>query len=281
VYHRIALLGIGTLGGFIAEAIVENEFCKELVIFDKDTVELKNVTNSIYSEIDVGDNKVDALTDILMKKSLFTKIIKRNEMFIEGETTLQPCDLVIDCRDVIYNRGNLIDCRLHISSRHLFLDCRRNITYQEHINGKYITKVTRLDLKNSALLFSNLVSNNILQNLIQKRIVQSYDLDYFRTTPFGQCDILYEKENGEDRFLNLSDNLLPILETNRKVDTELYVGSRTDPLSKIILPKRSLQSSNEIIQQLLSATRLHCEFNNFLVVVNNNYIELIPETGAA
>jgi len=281
VYVRIGLLGIGTLGGFIAEAIVENEFCKELVIFDPDIVESKNTINSIYREIDIGDYKVDALKDILFEKSSYTKIIKRNEKFLEGKTQIPNCDLIIDCRDVTYDRGNTIDCRLQISSRHLFLDCRRNIKYKEHIKGKYITKVTRLDLKNSALLFSNLVSTNILQNLIQKRIVQSYDLDYFRNIPLGQCDILYEPEKGEDRFLNLSDNLLPILEGNRKLDTELYVGSRTDPLSKMILPKQTLQSSNEIIQQLLSATRLHCEFNNFLVVVNNNYIELIPETGAA
>jgi hypothetical protein len=281
VYNRIAILGVGTLGGFIAETIVENEFCKELLLFDHDIVEQKNIVNSIYREVDVGDFKVDALKEILNKVSSSVNIIPKCEMFIEGETPIDVCNLVLDCRDVTYSRGNLIDCRLNISSRYLIVDCRRNIIYKEHINGRYITPLSRIDVKSTSLIFSNLLDNGVLLDLIKNQSVQKYDLDYFKSIDLNRCDVLYESEGGEEKLIDLPQNLLPIIEKNRTEDLTVVVGSRVHPLSQRTIPKMTLTSSNEIVKNLLSMVQDHCQYNNFIVTVKNNYIELVPETGAA
>ena len=54
---RIAVIGLGTLGGALCKNISEMESIDELIIIDYDVVESKNINNSIYKASQIGERK--------------------------------------------------------------------------------------------------------------------------------------------------------------------------------------------------------------------------------
>jgi len=284
VYKTITVIGIGTLGGFVANSISNLENLETLILIDHDTVESKNLKNSVYRQIDVGLTKVEALTDIISHKNPDLTIITMNEQFIEGKTNIPKCDLVLDCRDFTYDRGRLIDVRLYISSRYLMVDCRKNVNYKTKAEGKYLTQLTKQDLRYAGSMMSILVSNDTITNLMKDKVVQKYELDYVKHINNDVCDIVYECQDGEEKFVNLPDTILPILQANKKADLEVCVGSSLFPLDGHLIPKNTLHSGNDIVVSLTKVVACH-NFNNFVVSLYQNndtfILELIPETGAA
>jgi len=284
VYKTITVIGIGTLGGFVANSISNLENLETLILIDHDTVESKNLKNSVYRQIDVGLTKVEALTDIISHKNPDLTIITMNEQFIEGKTNIPKCDLVLDCRDFTYDRGRLIDVRLYISSRYLMVDCRKNVNYKTKAEGKYLTQLTKQDLRYAGSMMSILISNDTITNLMKDKVVQKYELDYVKHINNDVCDIVYECQDGEEKFVNLPDTILPILQANKKADLEVCVGSSLFPLDGHLIPKNTLHSGSDIVVSLTKAVACH-NFNNFVVSLHQNndtfILELIPETGAA
>lgn len=284
VYKTIAVIGIGTLGGFVANALSNIETLETLIVIDHDKVESKNLKNSIYRQIDVGVTKVEALTDMLSHKNPDLTIITLNEKFIEGKTKIPPCELVLDCRDYTYDRRREIDVRLYISSRYLMVDCKKNVKYKIKTEGKYIVQLNKQDLRHAGSLVAMLISNNTIETLVKDKLIQNYELDYVKHINNKACDIVYERPAIEDKFVNLSDTILPIMEANKTSDVDIYVGGSLFPLSEYSMPKNSLQSSTDLILQLTNAVAKQ-EFNNFVISLIQNkgkyLVELIPETGAA
>jgi len=284
VYKTITVIGIGTLGGFVANSLSNLEHLETLILIDHDTVESKNLKNSVYRQIDVGLTKVEALTDIISHKNPDLTIMTMNEQFIEGKTNIPKCDLVLDCRDFTYDRGRLIDVRLYISSRYLMVDCRKNVNYKMKAEGKYLTQLTKQDLRYAGSMMSILVSNDTITNLMKDKVVQKYELDYVKHINNDVCDIVYECQDGEEKFVNLPDTILPILQANKKADLEVCVGSSLFPIDGHLIPKNTLHSGSDIVVSLTKAVACH-NFNNFVVSLYQNndtfILELIPETGAA
>ena len=278
------MIGIGTLGGFVANSLSNLEHLETLILIDHDTVESKNLKNSVYRQIDVGLTKVEALTDIISHKNPDLTIMTMNEQFIEGKTNIPKCDLVLDCRDFTYDRGRLIDVRLYISSRYLMVDCRKNVNYKMKAEGKYLTQLTKQDLRYAGSMMSILVSNDTITNLMKDKVVQKYELDYVKHINNDVCDIVYECQDGEEKFVNLPDTILPILQANKKADLEVCVGSSLFPIDGHLIPKNTLHSGSDIVVSLTKAVACH-NFNNFVVSLYQNndtfILELIPETGAA
>ena len=285
IYKSILVIGIGTLGGFVSDAISDLECLETLVVIDDDIVENKNLQNSIYRQIDVGLSKTEALTDIISNKNPDLTIISLNEKYIEGKTKIPNCDLVLDCRDFTYDRGKEIDARLYISSRYLMVDCRKNVNYKVKTVGKYLTELTKQDLRCASNIVSMSIFNNTIEYLIRNQTVQKYELDYTKHIEKYACDIVYEKISGEDKFVNLPDKIVPILQANKNNDLSVFVGSSILPLMEFSLPKNTLRCSNDLVIALSAAVSNHCYFNNFVVSfhqLNGKFlIELIPETGAA
>jgi tRNA A37 threonylcarbamoyladenosine dehydratase len=136
--NNICVIGIGTLGGFLSKCISDLEETKEICIIDYDTIEEKNLLNSIYREEYLGQYKVDALEKIIKNNNKGISVIKLNQRYIEGETILpKRFDLVLDCRDFTYDRSKEIDARMYITGRTLIVDCRKEVQYNNHIEGKY------------------------------------------------------------------------------------------------------------------------------------------------
>ncbi len=285
VFKNIVIIGLGTLGGFAAEAISNLENTEKLVIIDHDIVEQKNLKNSIYRQIDIGTPKVEALKDILTNQNPNIEIWAFQTKYIEGKTKLTKEDLVIDCRDYTYDRKSEIDVRFYISSRYLMCDFRKNVTYKERRAGKYITALTKNDLKHAATLISMMIETVSIAALIEIQTVQKYELDYVKYFENNCYDIVYEDVVGEDKFVNLPDKIVPILDMNKDKDLTIFLGSRSYPIAEKLIPINTLKSSRDLISTLTSVVSCQKDFNNFVVSVfnegDNIYIELIPETGAA
>jgi len=285
VYKSIAVIGIGTLGGFVANAVSNLETLETLIVIDHDTVESKNLKNSIYRQIDVGLKKTDALDEIISRKNPDVTIISFNEKYIEGKTKIPKCDLVLDCRDFTYDRLKEISARLYISSRYLMVDCRKNVEYRVKSEGKYLTELTKEDLRYAASLILMLVYNDTISKLIKDQSIQKYELDHVKHLDSCSYDIVYEDPDNEEKFVNLPEKIVPILQANKQADVDVFVGSSLFPMSEFSIPKNSLRTSGDIIINLSRAVATQCQFNNFVVALNQTdgkyFIELIPETGAA
>lgn len=284
-YKSIAVIGIGTLGGFVANALSNLEHLETLIVMDDDLVESKNLKNSIYRTIDVGVPKTEALREIISHKNPDLTIMTLEEKYIEDKTKIPQCDLVLDCRDYTYDRRKEIDVRLYISSRYLMVDCRRQVAYKVKTEGKYLVELNKEDLRHAASLMTMLISSNSIEKLMKDKSIQKYELDYVKRFDSTVCDIVYETPTGEEKFVNLPEKILPILEANKTHELEVMVGSEDFPIAEYQIPARSLNSSTDLVVSLTNAVSTQCQFNNFVVALHNSQgrflIELIPETGAA
>ncbi len=282
VYKKIAIIGLGTLGGFVADSIATLEGVEKLVIVDHDDVESKNIINSIYRPIDIGTSKVEALSDIILSKENDIQVEAIGEKFIEGESDLPKCDLVLDCRDYTYDRGDVIDARLYISSRYLIVDCRMNVSYPEKTEGKYLIKLNKDDLRSTANIVAMMVSCLTFEHLKKLRTVQKYEIDFVKNIDNHCYDVIFDNTSDVDKFVNLPDTIVPILDMNKKNDLNLVVGSRLFPIAETIIPKKSLMTTEDIVKNFSELTKAQSNFNNYVVTISDNkYIELLPETGAA
>lgn len=285
VYKSVVIIGLGTLGGYTAEAIADLEDVEKLVIIDHDIVEQKNLKNSIYRQIDIGSPKVEALKEILLNQHPDLEVWAFQAEYIEGRTKLPKEDLVIDCRDFTYDRQSEIDARFYISSRYLMADFRKNVTYKQQQAGKYILELSRSDLRHAASIISMMIHNNTIESLINTQSVQKYELDYVKHVDECSYDIVYENTVGEDKFINLPDKIVPIMDMNRDRDVTVFLGSRIYPVSEKAIPARTLTTGADVIALFTSLVACQKDFNNFVVSIfeenNKVYIELIPETGAA
>ena len=280
----VAVLGIGALGGFVADSISDIEELEKLIIVDEDVVETRNLRNSIYRSIDVGFYKVEALTDIIKSKKPELEIISINKKYYEGKTDLPECDLILDCRDYTYDRKSKINARLYMSSRYLIVDCRKNVIYESKTEGRYLTELNRDDLKSAGFITYRLITTNTLQQLMRDSIVQKYELDFMKCID-KPCDIVYDEHLEKNRFINLPTQIDPILKLNKDRDINVYLGSRNYPFAESNIPKLSLRTTQDLINTFMALTQFNLQFNSYLVSLNKNYketfIEIIPETGAA
>jgi len=100
---KIALVGLGALGSFLADALRGTPGLKQLYLIDHDRVEHKNVAGQLYGQRDIGKKKAEVTRQRLQLLGVpFAvgtrprKLTISNAGFILGG--LKP-DLVIDCTD--------------------------------------------------------------------------------------------------------------------------------------------------------------------------------------
>lgn len=288
MYSDICLIGLGTLGGFLAKNLYELDTTKNLLLIDYDKVEEKNIINSIYNKEDVGNFKTESVYKKLHGQNVNVNII--NEKFIENITNIPRQDLIIDCRDITYQRGNLIDVRLYISFRNLIIDCRKNVDYQKQHEGKYITRLNKTELKSAALNATLLINNGIFKQLIEKQKVQEIPIDgiseHVKARICKNDDIIHDYDSFGEKLINLNDNYSSIIDLNKENEMTVCLGYKNLPYNTKVFPTNNFNSINDIISKFSLVTKnIPYEFNYYIVTVNkyNNkyYIELLPETGSA
>lgn len=309
--RKVAVIGVGTLGGFVSKHLSELHEVKELVIVDNDFVEIKDTFRSIYDYSKVGDYKVNALKEIIGND---VSVIAINKKYIEGETNLPNCNLIIDCRDVVCNRLNEIDVRLYISGKVLIVDCRKRVTTSCSYEGSYSIALTKAEINKAAFFATQIIHSSQLENLIENNLIQRLDLDLLpelldraiKKALDNKMDIIYELSDGSERLLSLEENIKPIMALNKHSDVDVYISEKpksksfpTKILDKIspfkipeiaktkyeIIPRGSLIDSNDVITTLASIVKKQKSISNFIVTTGSKdgktFIELLEETGAA
>ena len=293
---RIAVIGLGTLGGALCKNISEMESIDELVIVDYDKVEGKNIHNTVYNASHIGEMKVDALNELIGNN---VHVIPKNMKYKEGKTAIPKCDLVIDCRDIVCNRGKEIDVRLYISGKILIIDCRQNVKTQYNYAGSYRSKLKRSELNKAGFFAAHIICSNQIKQMVSNQIVQRVDLNLIpsiiskavKKSLDNRIDIIYDRS---DRLHCLEENIKPIIALNQAKDIDVYIGARESKTCKIIdfpkkryavIPYNSLRNPNDLIHALTEIVNKQHNLVNFIVTVRElngeSFVELLEETGAA
>ncbi len=290
--ESIAIIGCGSLGGFLGESLAGLNKIDKMVLVDHDTVEQKNIKNSIYKEDHIGELKVISLKKILDHQHTNTEIISTPKKYIEDKTVIPECDLIIDCRDFVYDRGDKIDIRMYISSRFLIIDCRQDISYAVNHQGKYIERLTTADLRMAAMSATMLIHNGLINTIIDDKLVHKIELDYL-SRDVSQAirrrrmkpDEVFDSHVGENKLVNLDETIQPIIDLNRQCDIRVCLGDRNKPLISKDIPPGQLLQPNDVVRELLDTINLPHSYNSYLIFIaregNMVYVELLAETGAA
>lgn len=287
-YKRIAVLGVGSLGGFFADSIASVEGVEEIIIIDHDVVKQKNLKNSIYTRGDVGKKKVDALKEVIQRTNSSIKIVHTDQKFLEKKSKISECDLVFDCRDYTYNRYGLVDSRLYISGRYLIIDCRRFVKHKYHYEGAYTELLTRKDLAIAAMAAARMIKDNFISKLIQKQTIYKYDLDsthYQVSLSKDEADVAIDKQHNGERITDLMDNFYSIMTENRKKPVRLQLNSFEKPTITKDVPKGQLRCYRDVVNSLLPL--IDSPFNYFDYTIelkkksNKVFVVLLPDTGGS
>ena len=293
MYKRITIIGLGTLGGFLANSISSIEEVEQLTLIDYDYVEKRNLKNQIYDLKDVSCLKVDALFKKLKSKRPDLKLRRVKEKYYEDVTKIPSTDLTIDCRDFTYDRGNKIDVRVYISSRYMIVDCRRDVKFEKHHEGKYLSELKKHDLDHASHSFSNLIITGALRDLIKNRVIHKIYLDQLQEDSnktiqkSEDSEMIIDSHNGDKKLSNIYE-VSNILKSNKKYDTVICLGDHKKSLIEKEFPKNSFDDINSLITtmlSLISQTKNITVYQNYVIspkIINNRcYVQLLPETGAA
>ena len=287
----ITVLGVGSLGGFFADSISKFDGLEELILVDYDKVEDKNISNSIYLPKHIGMFKVDALEDFISSDKI--KITKLYCKYIEGDVEIPKCDLVVDCRDFVYNRMGGIDIRLYITGRYLIVDCNRIASYGTNYEGKYRESLTKIDIGMAGIMAAKLISDRTFIELINNKAVFKYDIDSQRFQSRKTikrlkysdvlCDIdQYERGN---KITDLIYNYSEIITRNKTERLFVHVNDLEEPLIKKTIPKKSLKNYDDVAKILTSIINFDLSYQFYTIDIATvdlqTYIILLPETGGA
>lgn len=287
---KIAIIGLGSIGGFLAKHLSENDNIRELVLVDFDIVERKNVGRSIYDFKHIGELKVSALESIIQENNII--IYKRFTKYIEGKTWIPECDLVIDCRDFVCNRLGSINIRVYVSGRTLVVDCRKKFNSSKHYQGNYSIKLPKNEINKAAFIVSQVINDEELPNLLKNEVVYKINLDLLNNSLdkcvenniMNKVDIIYDIDKDINRLQCFEENVFPILEANKFLDIPVYINELKDKPDDIFL-RGLLKEPQDLINSLLPMLKSH-KVTNFVISLKEEkcgkkFIELLEETGAA
>jgi len=295
MFNKIAVIGLGSLGGFLCKHISELNFVTEMVLVDYDKVSIKDTYKTIYTSKNIDDYKTDALSNILNDNITITKL---NTKYIEGITKIPSCNLVIDCRDVVCSRKDEIDLRMYLSGESLVVDGRKRVQTAEY-KGKYSIDLSKNELNKAAFIATQLIESGEISNIIKNQVIQRIDLDLLSViinksvnkNIENKIDIVYDKSNGAREIHSINQYVSPILEINSKHDTEIFIGGRPKKIEKydtkkyITIPKQEFKTSFDVIKNLQELVDRQPGITNFLITIKKHngrsYVELLEETGAA
>ncbi len=259
-----------------------------MILVDYDKVEERNLSNSIYRKNDVKKYKTTALHDIIKDQSNIDVEILTTRY--EEEVTDLPCsDLIIDCRDYVYNRKNKIDVRLYITSRYLTIDCRKNITYDNNYEGRYTTLLSKNDLRKATMIVTSFLQSGFINYMINNQIVKEISLDYLDEysadikKKYNSRNAIIDYESSK-KMINLEENITNIIQENQKKDILITMDNLEYPIKKI--QKNQIKSANDIISVMSHIIKKSKDPEKYYIVSiiqnqNNYIINLLSETGAA
>lgn len=271
-FRRPLILGVGSLGSILSEKIVNDEFFDKLSILDYDVVKERNLNNSIFTFEDIGKKK----TNVIKNRFSNLKNIDIFDLkFIENlNNYLFDCDIIIDCRDFLYNRKN-IDIRLFVCNKSLIMDCRKKVNYETSYEGSYFWNIKKDELDKLLEKFVNLLKDLKLKDVIKKEEINEINLND------GNFDLQCINYNN-DLLIDRSDKIsnpqfISKLDKNKECKVNIYSNNNKTKTKTLDLENKNNLHIIKSLEELLPKFDNNC----YIILVNKNEISLIPETGAA
>lgn len=114
------VVGLGGIGGHVADILSTIPSVNNIVLFDDDIVELNNLNRTVYQFRHIGQYKVSAMAEIISSRNLSATIYPLNMRFNEKSCELinsnEDLDflkfsefMVFDCRDNFFDDYKLFD----------------------------------------------------------------------------------------------------------------------------------------------------------------------------
>lgn len=102
------IIGLGGIGSHVCDILASSRDTKALIFFDDDTVEMSNLNRSAYSYRHIGEQKVNAMAEIVTQRNLSIDIYPINEIFCE-----KSIDKIRELKKVLDRFGctHIFDCR--------------------------------------------------------------------------------------------------------------------------------------------------------------------------
>jgi hypothetical protein len=170
---KLGLVGVGSLGGHIAEKIQDH--VDTIYAVDPDIVEERNVRNSIYTEEDINKPKVMALKEKIKRCKIIP--VKADIKMID----LPSVDQVIDCRDVV-NRNIDTNVKFSIVGKSLRIDCSE-VHIEEDVPGRYLVELEKPEISQAGSLATDVMMSNCIQTLFERKLsvhvpIATKDIDF-------------------------------------------------------------------------------------------------------
>lgn len=209
----IGIVGVGSLGGYIAKNM--QRFADRIYGIDPDTVEERNLRNSLYTKIDVNKPKVKAL-----KKHITECEYVPVQDDIRHVESLK-FNNVIDCRDVV-NKNIKSDSKFMVVGKNLQINCSE-VVAGDDINGEYMIDLEKDDISQAARLAAvSLVSGGIT-SLQEKKM--SINIPLSTKSVIKEVDFLVRQANypeeQRDISFHLQEELKGIIDSAGCVKTKL------------------------------------------------------------
>ena len=130
------IIGLGGIGGHVAEMLGSIESIEKIVLFDDDIVELSNLGRTCYRYEHLDIPKVSAASEIITGRNTSIEVIPINQRFDEDMSiTIIEDEVLRDKLIKTYHKTLIIDCRDNFYNDYKFF---KNIFNRSHDSFKLI-----------------------------------------------------------------------------------------------------------------------------------------------
>lgn len=124
-YSHIIIVGVGGIGNWVALNCALCGMFKNIILIDDDVVEASNLNRTIFEYGDIGQYKVDAVKNQILRRrsdaNVITYATKTTQVLIDklikdvivDNSYYHPDVVVVDCRDDIYEDLYSFNCKLY------------------------------------------------------------------------------------------------------------------------------------------------------------------------
>lgn len=277
---RVTLIGIGTLGGFLARSISELDFVKELTIFDGDIVSGNDDEKGIYKREDFGLYKVGAITKYLYPRNNINFI---KGFYYNGDKRVDPNSIIIDSSNRKEKRTDIIDYRININGRVLLIDTKKIEREDREEKGFYSIEITKEEIRRAAYLATEIIFNEkeIVEKVRDDGCVLSFDLNFIseaiNLSLKNNNTFMLQKYNREK-----DENFIPLREKFAKKETEIISPTTNERVKLKAGEIKTYQDIENIVNRFPSVM----ENKNYFMVISDTSqrtitIRIIEESGGS
>ena len=260
MYNRVLIAGVGSLGSFFSYHLAKSGYAKELLLYDTDIVDEKNLTNSMYNESDVSQSKVYSIRNKILKECKNVKVIVSKKNFTESETKIPDgVDLIIDCTDNFHDRNTKVDLKMYFQySDFLILDSRKNISHKPMLKtSRYSVELSKSKIELATLMAIQYFESGMIKELIKMNKLFSIDLDSTKTDFYefknynDNINVIYEGHTSDEIIEDLDLHVSEIIDRNKHFPIIFsLINNKKQSMKEVSITQ--LKDVDDVREQILS-----------------------------